>query len=107
MQLGTEFVINASNVPSQILLDLPFTLTFNILVSAQRCLQFYRFVALEDFSLNMLYFVMAFFWNGRYDRARGVEIGNKDIKLEHLEEAFTTSNWIVRIYKVKPPNNRW
>ncbi|XVF00201.1 hypothetical protein REPUB_Repub03eG0264900 [Reevesia pubescens] len=42
-----------------------------------------------------------------YDRTRGVEIGNKDIKLEHLEEAFTTSNWIVRIYKVKPPNNRW
>ncbi|KAJ6340517.1 hypothetical protein OIU77_008308 [Salix suchowensis] len=35
-----------------------------------------------------------------YDRARGVEIGNKDIKLEHLEEAFTTSNWIVRIYKI-------
>ncbi|KAI8528587.1 hypothetical protein RHMOL_Rhmol12G0159600 [Rhododendron molle] len=42
-----------------------------------------------------------------YDRARGVEIGNKDVKLEYLEEAFTTSNWIVRIYKVKPPNNRW
>ncbi|XP_068646986.1 dolichyl-diphosphooligosaccharide--protein glycosyltransferase subunit STT3B-like isoform X2 [Aristolochia californica] len=40
-----------------------------------------------------------------YDRARGVEIGNKDVKLEHLEEAFTTSNWIVRIYKVKPPHN--
>jgi hypothetical protein len=35
-----------------------------------------------------------------------VEIGNKDIKLEYLEEAFTTSNWIVRIYKVKPPKNR-
>ncbi|RZB62049.1 Dolichyl-diphosphooligosaccharide--protein glycosyltransferase subunit STT3B [Glycine soja] len=42
-----------------------------------------------------------------YDRARGVEIGNKDIKLEYLEEAFTTQNWIVRIYKVKPPKNRW
>ncbi|KAJ6888121.1 hypothetical protein NC652_029217 [Populus alba x Populus x berolinensis] len=42
-----------------------------------------------------------------YDRARGVEIGNKDIKLEHLEEAFTTSNWIVRIYKVRPPNNSY
>ncbi|PSS08036.1 Dolichyl-diphosphooligosaccharide--protein glycosyltransferase subunit STT3B like [Actinidia chinensis var. chinensis] len=42
-----------------------------------------------------------------YDRARGVEIGNKDVKLEYLEEAFTTSNWIVRIYKVQPPNNRW
>ncbi|KAG6486989.1 hypothetical protein ZIOFF_055570 [Zingiber officinale] len=42
-----------------------------------------------------------------YDRARGVEIGNKDIKLEYLEEAFTTSNWIIRIYKVKPLKNRW
>ncbi|XP_020581762.1 LOW QUALITY PROTEIN: dolichyl-diphosphooligosaccharide--protein glycosyltransferase subunit STT3B [Phalaenopsis equestris] len=42
-----------------------------------------------------------------YDRARGVEIGNKDVKLEYLEEAFTTSNWIIRIYKVKPPKNRW
>ncbi|KAG8043919.1 hypothetical protein GUJ93_ZPchr0458g22654 [Zizania palustris] len=36
-----------------------------------------------------------------YDRVRGVEIGNKDIKLEYLEEAFTTSNWIVRIYKIR------
>ncbi|KAG0588385.1 hypothetical protein KC19_2G239500 [Ceratodon purpureus] len=41
-----------------------------------------------------------------FDRARGVEIGNKDIELKHLEEAFTTANWIVRIYKVKPPVNR-
>jgi hypothetical protein len=62
-------------------------------------------VALEA----LLYFECehAILFNGRFDRARGVEIGNKDIKLEHLEEAFTTSNWIVRIYKVKPPNNRW
>lgn len=42
----------------------------------------------------------------RFDRARGVEIGNKDIELKHVEEAFTTANWIVRIYKVKPPVNR-
>jgi hypothetical protein len=28
------------------------------------------------------------------------------VKLEYLEEAYTTSNWIVRIYKVKPPKNR-
>lgn len=41
-----------------------------------------------------------------WDRARGVEIGNKDIELHHLEEALTTTNWIVRIYKVKPPKNR-
>ncbi|KAL8159876.1 hypothetical protein V2J09_001413 [Rumex salicifolius] len=42
-----------------------------------------------------------------YDRARGVEIGNKDVKLEYVEEAYTTANWIIRIYKVKPPKNRW
>ncbi|KAH0926513.1 hypothetical protein HID58_018769 [Brassica napus] len=41
-----------------------------------------------------------------YDRARWVEIEKKYIKLKHLEEAYTTSNWIVRIYRVKPPTNR-
>eukprot|EP00897_Mesotaenium_endlicherianum_P006913 jgi/Mesen1/624/ME000108S10787 len=42
-----------------------------------------------------------------FDRARQVEIGNKEFELEYVEEAFTTSNWIVRIYKVKPLDNRW
>ncbi|KAL2641722.1 hypothetical protein R1flu_009309 [Riccia fluitans] len=42
-----------------------------------------------------------------WDRARGTEIGNKHFGLEYYEEAFTTSNWIVRIYKVKPLDNRW
>jgi len=37
-----------------------------------------------------------------YDRTRNTEIGNKDIKLTHLEEAYTTEHWLVRIYKVKP-----
>lgn len=41
-----------------------------------------------------------------YDRTRNVEIGNKNIKLEHLEEAYTTEHWLVRIYKVKKPANR-
>lgn len=41
-----------------------------------------------------------------YDRTRSVEIGNKNIKLEHLEEAYTTDHWLVRIYKVKKPANR-
>lgn len=35
-----------------------------------------------------------------------MEIGNKNIKLEHLEEAYTTEHWLVRIYKVKKPSNR-
>jgi dolichyl-diphosphooligosaccharide--protein glycosyltransferase len=37
-----------------------------------------------------------------YDRARQKEIGNKNIKLETMEEAFTSEHWIVRIYKVLP-----
>lgn len=40
-----------------------------------------------------------------YDRARNSEIGIKDIKLHHLEEALTSEHWIVRIYRVlKEPN---
>ena len=41
-----------------------------------------------------------------YDRVRNVEIGNKDFELGVLEEAYTTEHWIVRIYKVKKPENR-
>jgi len=41
-----------------------------------------------------------------YDRVRSTEIGNKNIKLHHLEEVFTSEHWIVRIYKVLPPGNR-
>ena len=41
-----------------------------------------------------------------YDRTRGVEIGNKNFKLTHLEEAYTSEHWLVRIYKVKDLVNR-
>eukprot|EP00741_Cyanophora_paradoxa_P009382 tig00000144_g9088.t1 len=41
-----------------------------------------------------------------WDRVRGVEIGNKDFDLQYIEEAYTTTNWIVRIYRVKPEENR-
>lgn len=40
-----------------------------------------------------------------FDKVRNVEIGNKNIKFEHLEEVYTSENWLVRIYKVKRPNN--
>ena len=33
-------------------------------------------------------------------------IGRKDISLEYLEEAYTTENWLVRIYRVKDIKNR-
>merc|ERR1712166_544402 len=42
-----------------------------------------------------------------FDRVRNVEIGSKNIELEHVEEAFTSKNWMVRIYQVKRPENRW
>ncbi|CAG5114007.1 Oidioi.mRNA.OKI2018_I69.chr2.g8092.t1.cds [Oikopleura dioica] len=41
-----------------------------------------------------------------FDRVRNVEIGHKNIKLKHLEEAYTTEHWIVRIYRVKKPSNK-
>lgn len=41
-----------------------------------------------------------------YDRTRNVEIGNKHFKLEHMEEAYTSEHWIVRVFKVKKPENR-
>ncbi|XP_071103838.1 dolichyl-diphosphooligosaccharide--protein glycosyltransferase subunit STT3B-like isoform X2 [Haliotis cracherodii] len=41
-----------------------------------------------------------------FDRTRGVEIGNKEFDLTHLEEAYTTEHWLVRIYRVKDLNNR-
>ncbi|KAL9967500.1 hypothetical protein ACROYT_G025740 [Oculina patagonica] len=41
-----------------------------------------------------------------FDRTRNVEIGNKNFQLEHLEEAFTSEHWLVRIYRVKDYVNR-
>lgn len=40
-----------------------------------------------------------------YDRTRNTEIGNRNIALEHLEEAYTSEHWIVRIYKVNKKSN--
>jgi len=41
-----------------------------------------------------------------FDRTRGVEIGNKNFELTHVEEAYTTEHWLVRIYKVKDLENK-
>lgn len=37
-----------------------------------------------------------------FDVVRKSVIGNKDFKLNHFEEAYTSDRWIVRIYKVLP-----
>jgi len=39
--------------------------------------------------------------NNGYDRVRHSEVGDKDIKLDYIEEAFTSEHWMVRIYRVK------
>lgn len=36
-----------------------------------------------------------------YDRVRNCEIGDKKVTLTHIEEAFTSEHWLVRIYRVK------
>ena len=41
-----------------------------------------------------------------YDLVRGYVIGKKNIKLRHFSEAYTTDNWIVRIYSVNDYPNR-
>ena len=41
-----------------------------------------------------------------YDTARNCEIGKKGYDLEYFEEAYSTTRWIVRIYRVLPRNNR-
>uniref|UniRef100_A0A8C0LMQ0 Dolichyl-diphosphooligosaccharide--protein glycosyltransferase subunit STT3B n=1 Tax=Canis lupus dingo TaxID=286419 RepID=A0A8C0LMQ0_CANLU len=61
--------------------------------------------------LNCLMYKMSYYRFGEmqldfrtppgFDRTRNAEIGNKDIKFKHLEEAFTSEHWLVRIYKVK------
>uniref|UniRef100_A0A8C6WSD8 Dolichyl-diphosphooligosaccharide--protein glycosyltransferase subunit STT3B n=1 Tax=Neogobius melanostomus TaxID=47308 RepID=A0A8C6WSD8_9GOBI len=66
--------------------------------------------------LNCLMYKMSYYRFGEmqldfrtppgFDRTRNAEIGNKDIKLKHLEEAFTSEHWLVRIYKVKKLENR-
>lgn len=38
------------------------------------------------------------------DRVRGVKLPAQGPTLDTVEEAFTSENWIVRIYKVKGPD---
>merc|ERR1711902_202738 len=39
-----------------------------------------------------------------YDRTRNTVIGHKDFDLTYLEEAFTSEHWLVRVYRVKKPD---
>merc|ERR1712198_8476 len=39
-----------------------------------------------------------------YDRTRNAVIGHKDFSLTYLEEAYTSSRWLVWIYRVKKPD---
>jgi dolichyl-diphosphooligosaccharide---protein glycosyltransferase len=39
------------------------------------------------------------------DRVRGVRLPAEGPQLSTVEEAFTSENWIIRIYKVKPLDN--
>lgn len=38
------------------------------------------------------------------DRVRGSKVQSTPIELNTIEEAFTSENWIIRIYKVKKPD---
>ena len=69
----------------------------------------------SDTMLNCLMYLMSYYRFGEvqldfrmpagYDRTRGAEIGRKDISFKHMEEAFTSEHWLVRIFKVNPLDN--
>ena len=54
---------------------------------------------------KMCYYRMAEVTGGQ-DYARGQNIGDPQLTLSHFDEAYTTENWIVRIFKVRTPQNR-
>jgi hypothetical protein len=39
-----------------------------------------------------------------FDRTRNAVIGNKDFDLTYFEEVYTSEHWLVRIYRVKKPD---
>ncbi|KAK9172029.1 Oligosaccharyl transferase STT3 subunit family protein [Cryptosporidium meleagridis] len=41
-----------------------------------------------------------------FDLVRNYHIGKTQFSLTHFEEAYTTDNWVIRIYKVKKQSNR-
>nr|CAX70128.1 STT3, subunit of the oligosaccharyltransferase complex, homolog B [Schistosoma japonicum] len=41
-----------------------------------------------------------------FDRVRNQVIGHQNYELQGLEEAYTSANWLVRLYRVKPYANR-
>ena len=55
-------------------------------------------LAPPTFSMMSLFIINSLLLLG-YDRTRNVEIGNKNIKLRYLEEAYTSEHWLVRIYR--------
>lgn len=54
---------------------------------------------------KLCYYRMAELTNGM-DYARNQRIGVPQFTLQNFDEAFTSENWIVRIYKVKNIQNR-
>ena len=55
----------------------------------------------ESLMYKLCYYKFAEGYGNGFDRVRHQELGVKDIKLEYVEEAYTTKHWMVRIYRVK------
>merc|ERR1719383_910533 len=64
--------------------------------------------------LNCLMYKLSYFRFGElqldfrspagFDRTRNAVIGHKNFDLTYLEEAYTTEHWLVRVYRVKKPD---
>jgi dolichyl-diphosphooligosaccharide--protein glycosyltransferase len=59
----------------------------------------------DSLMYKLSYYRVSEFYQGRgFDRVRNQPIQTAPIKLSTVDEAFTSENWIVRIYKVKKPD---
>lgn len=63
----------------------------------------YMYGIIVHFIFNFYFYIFYFRGPAGYDRTRNAVIGNKDFDLTYLEEAYTTEHWLVRIYRVKKP----
>src|ERR1700761_9050183 len=69
------------------------------------CLKFYLLTPTARYKMSYYNYNALFPAGQAQDRVRGARLPQQGPELSTLEEAFTSENWIIRIYKVKDLDN--
>src|ERR1700761_1347212 len=69
------------------------------------CLKFYLLTPTARYKMSYYNYNALFPAGQAQDRARAARLPQQGPELSTLEEAFTSENWIIRIYKVKDLDN--